>query len=128
MSYDRLAIQRPIVEKASKSKMLKKYSGIMISGNNSNIIKGITGELRNVHNAVFKNRLGKEICEHCGAKERLDRAHIKSKIDIAKEILDKLHPKSDEQIDLNVFMTEFVLAHINVGIWMLCKKCHNKLG
>jgi hypothetical protein len=128
MSDDRLAEQKIVVEKAANSKMLDKYGGVMLIGDNSKIIKAHAGELKNTHNAVFKKCLGKKNCEHCGAEERLDRAHMKSKIDIAKEVLDKLHPNPNEPIDMKVFMKEFVISHREVGVWMLCKDCHRELG
>ena len=101
----------------------------MLSGPNSKIIGGIMGELKNTHNSVFKKCLGKTACEHCGCQERLDRAHnIKSRPEIAKEVLDELHPDSMVQIDMGVFMKEFVMRHAKYGVWMLCKKCHGELG
>ena len=128
MSAERLAEQKIVVEKAANSKMLDKYEGVKFCGDNTRIIKAITGELKNTHNSVFKRCLGKTACENCEAKETLDRAHMKSKMVIAKEVLDKLHPSPEELIDIKVFMKEFVLAHLNVGVWMLCKKCHKELG
>ena len=128
MSEERLAEQKTVVEKAANGKMLNKYGGVMLSGDNSKIIKALTGELRNTHNTVFKKCLGKKSCEHCGAEERLDRAHMKSKLEIAKGVLDKLHPEPDSPVDMKDFMKEFVMQHVNVGIWMLCKKCHRALG
>ena len=117
MTDDRLAEQKIVVEKAANSKMLDKYSDVMLIGDNSKIIKAHTGELKNTHNAVFKKCLGKKECEHCGAKEPL-----------AKQVLDKLHPNPKEPIDMKVFMKEFVMQHCEVGVWMLCKKCHRELG
>lgn len=128
MSLERLAEQKVVVEKAANSKMLDKYGGIMLCGDNTRIIKAIAGELKNTHNSVFKNCLGRLECEHCGAEETLDRAHMKSKMVIAKEVIDKLHPSHEELIEMKVFMKEFVLAHLRVGVWMLCKKCHKELG
>lgn len=128
MSDARLGEQKLVVEKAVNSRMLKKYCGVMLNGDNSNIIKAITGELKNVHNSVFKKCLGKKSCEHCGADEQLDRCHMISKMVIAKDVLDKVHPSSDKAIDMNIIMKEFVLAHVNIGVWMLCKTCHKELG
>lgn len=128
MSVERLAEQKAVVEKAANSKMLDKYEGVMLCGDNTRIIKAIAGELKNTHNSVFKKCLGKNACEHCGTKERLDRAHMKSKMVIVKEVIDKLHPSHEKLIDMKVIMKEFVLAHLNVGVWMLCKKCHKELG
>lgn len=128
MSAERLAEQKRVVEKAVRSKMLNKYDGVTLSGENSRIIKAFAGELKNTHNAVFKKCLGKTACEHCGQTERLDRAHMRSKMDIAREVLDELHPDPKAVIDMKVFMSAFVLRHINVGVWMLCKACHKELG
>lgn len=128
MSAERLLEQKIVVEKAAKSKLLNKYSGVMISGNNSNIVKAIAGELKNTHNSVFKKCLGKKNCEHCGTEGQLDRAHMKSKIEIAKEVLDELHTEPSVSIDMKTIMTDFVMRHLNVGVWMLCKKCHRELG
>jgi len=128
MPPERLAEQKSVVEKAALSKMLNKYEGVMISGSNTQIIKAITGELKNTHNSVFKHCLGKKACEHCGATGVLDRAHMKSKIDIANEVLTTLHPDPTIAIDMKLFMVEFVLRHSTIGVWMLCKKCHKELG
>ena len=128
MSSERLAEQKVVVEKAACSKMLNKYEGVMISGDNSQIIKSITGELKNTHNAVFKKCLGKTACEHCGDTGILDRAHMQSKITIATEVLDELHPDPTVAIEMKVFMVAFVMRHTNIGVWMLCKKCHRELG
>jgi hypothetical protein len=128
MSDERLAEQQTAVEKAVNSKMLDKYGEVLLIGENSNIIKAHAGELNNTHNAVFKKCLGKKNCEHCGAEERLDRAHMKSKMEIAKQVLDELHPKPNEPIDMKVFIKEFVMRHLKVGVWMLCRKCHRELG
>jgi len=128
MTDERLAEQKPVVEKAANSKMLNKYDSVLLIGDNMKIIKSHTGELKNTHNAVFKSCLGRDVCENCGVKERLDRAHTKGKIDIAKEVLDEIHPKPDVPIDMKVFMTAFVLRHSKYGVWMLCKKCHKELG
>jgi hypothetical protein len=128
MTAERLAEQKEVVEKAASSKMLNKYASVMISGDNAKIIKAQTGELKNTHNAVFKKCLGKTCCEHCGAEERLDRAHMTSRPSIAKKVLDEIHPDPDVPIDLKVFMTAFVMEHANIGVWMLCRKCHKELG
>ena len=128
MPVERLAEQKIIVEKAASSNMLNKYSGVMITGSNTQIIKAITGELKNTHNAVFKKCLGKTSCEHCGNTGILDRAHMRSKIEIAKEILDEIHPDSNIAIELKTFMIAFVKRHADVGVWMLCKPCHRELG
>jgi len=53
---------------------------------------------------------------------------MKSKMEIAKEVLDKLHPNPNEPVDMKAFMKEFVMRHLEVGVWMLCKKCHRELG
>ena len=128
MSEERLAEQRSVVLKAINGRMLKKYRGAMISGENSNILKAFMGELRNTHLAVFKNCLGKKSCEHCGLEKPLARAHTKSRPQIAKEVLDSIHPDPTVPIDMEVFVKAFVMRHIDVGVWMLCAKCHKELG
>jgi hypothetical protein len=131
MSAERLAIQKDVVEAAANSKMLNKYDGIMIGGNNipnSQIIKAVCGELKNTHNAVFKKCLGKKACEHCGIEGPLDRAHMRSKLDVAQEALNEIHSDLSIPVDMKLFMRTFVLHHSNVGVWMLCKKCHRELG
>jgi len=128
MTDKRLAEQKPVVEKAANSKMLNKYEGVLLLGDNMKIINSHTGELRNIHNTVFKSCLGKDVCENCGVKERLDRAHTKGKKEIAKEVLDEFHPEPNIPIDMKVFITAFVLRHSKYGVWMLCKKCHKELG
>lgn len=128
MTEERLAEQKKVVEKAVNGKMLNKYEGVLLSGENSKIIKAVSGELRNTHQAVFKCCLGKNACEHCGIRSQLDRAHTKGRMEIAKEVLDKLHPEPTVPIDMKVFIKDFVLQHSNYGVWMLCKKCHKELG
>ena len=124
MTVERLAEQKKVVEKAAASRMLNKYAGTKLLGENSNLIKSHAGELKNTHNSVFKKCLGKTACEHCGRQERLDRAHMRSKMDIAKDVLDELHPDPTVAIDMKEFMVAFVLRHAEVGVWMLCKPCH----
>ncbi len=128
MSIERLSEQKSVVEKALNSKMLNKYEGVLLNGENSKIIKAISGELRNTHQIVFKACLGKNACEHCGIQSRLDRAHTKGRMEIAKEVMDEVHPDSNIAIDMKVFMKEFVMRHSKYGVWMLCKKCHKELG
>jgi len=132
MAADRLGEQKAVVEKAAESKMLDKYRGVMLSGDNSKIIRAIAGELKNTHCNVFKKLLAqKKECEHCGfvgGVGSLDRAHTISKLKIAKEVMDTLHPEICVPIDMYVFMKEFVMRHISIGVWILCKKCHNQLG
>ena len=128
MTAERLAEQIPCVEKATKTKLLNKYSEVYICGENTKIIKSLNGELKNTHNAVFKNCLGKKACEHCGAIGVLDRAHMQSRLEIIKEVLDDIHPDPKESIEIRKIMMEFVLRHKTVGVWMLCKKCHKELG
>ena len=128
MKPERLAEQKPVVEKAVNSKMLNKYDGVSLIGNNPNIIKAISGELRNTHQQVFKACLGKVNCEHCGTQGQLDRAHTKGRMEIAKEVLDEIHPEPHVSIDMKVFMKAFVLRHSKYGVWMLCKRCHKELG
>ena len=53
---------------------------------------------------------------------------MKSKMEIAEEVLNELHPEPNVPIDMKVFMKEFVIRHIKVGVWMLCKPCHRELG
>ena len=128
MTDERLAEQNSVVEKAANSKMLNKYDGVLLIGDNIKIIKSHTGELKNTHNAVFKCCLGRDSCENCGLKKPLDRAHTKGKMEIAKEVLDEIHPEPNVPIDMKVFMKAFVLRHSKYGVWMLCKKCHKELG
>ena len=128
MSDERLAEQKHVVEKAASSKMLDKYDGVMISGDNSKIIKSLAGELRNTHNTVFKHCLNKKSCEHCGEETQLDRAHTISKMEIAKQVLDELHPLPNIPINVKDFIKEFVMRHTTIGVWMLCKSCHKELG
>jgi hypothetical protein len=128
MSTERLAEQKIVVEKALKSKSLENYKGVRVCGENSKILKAFMGELRNIHLSVFKKCLGKTSCEHCGIKAQLDRAHTKGRPEIALEVLDRIHTNPDDELELILFVREFILEHINVGVWMLCKKCHKELG
>ena len=128
MSSERLAEQKCAVEKALSGKMLDKYDGAMLIGDNSKLMKAFMGEFRNTHLSVFKNCLGKKVCEHCGVEARLDRAHTKSRIDIVKDVFDELHADPDVPINFHSIMKEFVMRHAAIGVWMLCKKCHKELG
>jgi hypothetical protein len=128
MSEERLAEQRSVVEKALKSKMLNKYDGTSLIGDNLSIMKSHSGEFRNTHQSVFKKCLGKKNCEHCGSEGQLDRAHTKRRTDLVKDMLDEIHPDPTVPISMKVIMEEFVMRHIHVGVWMLCKTCHKTLG
>lgn len=125
---ERLSEQKKIVEKAVAGKMLNKYEGLMITGENSDILRGVSGELRNTHLAVFKGCLGRKRCEHCGIECKIERAHTKDRPSIALEVLDEIHPDPNVPIALKAFMTAYVLKHAVYGVWMLCKKCHKELG
>jgi hypothetical protein len=128
MSSERLAEQKCAVEKALSGRMLNKYDGVMLSGDNSKIMKAVMGEFRNTHRSVFLNFLGKKTCEHCNINKCVERAHIKRRPDIVKEVLDELHPDPNVPINFHSIMKEFVMKHFTVGVWMLCKKCHKELG
>lgn len=128
MSTERLDEQKIVVEKALNSKKFEKYKDVYVCGDNSNILKSLMGELRNTHLAVFKDCLGKKACEHCGTEAILERAHTKRRPEIAKEVLDRIHPNPKDMLEIKLFIKEFVLAHTSVGVWMLCKKCHKELG
>lgn len=128
MTPDRLDEQRIVVESAINRKFLDKYSGVLISGDNKKIVRALTGEFKNTHNSVFKKCLGKTSCEHCGDVGELDRAHTRSRLDIAEEVLNELHPDPSVPIDIKTFMVAFILRHRTIGVWMLCKKCHKELG
>jgi len=128
MSAERLLEQKAVVEKALKSKLFEKYKDVYVCGDNSKILKALMGELRNIHLSVFKKCLGKTSCEHCDVKAKLERAHTKGRPEIAKEVLDRIHPKSNDMLEIIIFIKEFVSAHTSVGVWMLCKKCHKELG
>ena len=129
MSAERLAEQKKVVEKAVAGKMLNKYDGVMLIGENSDILRGLSGELRNTHLAVFKQCLGKKTCEHCSVEcKKFDRAHTKDRPSIALEVLYEIHPDPNVPIALKAFMAAFVMKHAVYGVWMLCKKCHKELG
>ena len=128
MSEERLAEQRIVVEKAAKSKTLNNYAGCWVIGDNLSIMKSHSGEFRNIHKSVFKNRLGKKNCEHCGSEGQLDRAHTKRRTDLVKDMLDEIHPDPTVAISMKVIMEEFIMRHVQVGVWMLCKGCHKTLG
>jgi len=114
-----------------KTKSLNKYDGLFIGGNgvsNVRIIKAINGELKNIHNVVFKSCLGRKCCEECGEIRQLDRAHTLGRLKIAENVLNKIHPDLTIPIDMKVFITAFIKEHKLYGVWMLCKDCHKKLG
>lgn len=127
MSLERLAEQKPIIEKLIHGKILDKYD-IDIGGkgaSNEKIIGAIGGELRNIIHAI---NLGKKTCEECGCSGILERAHTKSRPSIALHILNDIHPDKGIPVNIKQFMIAFLQEHVTVGIWMLCKKCHKQLG
>ena len=129
MSTERLSEQKKVVEKAVAGKMLNKYEGVMLIGENACILRGLGGELRNTHLAVFKRCLGKKACEHCGIEcRKLERAHTKDRPSIALEVLNEIHPDPTVPISQKAFMAAFILKHAEFGVWILCKKCHKELG
>jgi hypothetical protein len=132
MNSERLSEQCNHIEKLlNKTKMLDKYDGIQIGGNNvsnERLIRCINGELKNIHNSVFKTCLGKKCCEECGEIKQLDRAHTLGRLKIAENVLNKIHPDLSVPIDMKVFITAFIIEHKLYGVWMLCKDCHRKLG
>ena len=132
MNSERLSEQCNHIEKLlNKTKMLDKYDGIQIGGNNvsnERLIRCINGELKNIHNYVFKTCLGKKCCEECGEIKQLDRAHTLGRLKIAENVLNKIHPDLSVPIDMKVFITAFIIEHKLYGVWMLCKDCHRKLG
>jgi len=132
MTFERLEEQSKHIEEfIKKSKLINKYDGFLIGGNgldNCRLVRAINGELKNIHNAVFKKCLGKKCCEECGKISQLDRAHTLSRLEIAEQVLNKIHHDLTIPIDMKVFLTEFILEHKLHGVWMLCKECHKKLG
>ena len=132
MSTQRLMEQADHIDTfISNRKYLDKWDGVPIGGDrvsNERIIKAINGELKNVHNYVFKKCLGKKQCEECNESKPLDRAHTKSRPEIAKEVLNRIHPELTETIDMKIFFTAFIVEHKKYGVWMLCRECHKKLG
>lgn len=115
----------------NKSKLVNKYDGILIGGNgltNCRIIRAINGELKNIHNSVFKSCLGRKCCEECGKTGQLDRAHTLGRLEISEIVLNKIHPDLTIPIDMKVFITAFIVEHKLYGVWMLCKECHKNLG
>lgn len=130
MPPERLAEQIVVVEKALRSRRLNRFNGVMVSADtNEQIIKSHSGELKNIVQAVFKNRMGKNACEHCGVSGViLERAHTRAGPEIALEALNAIHPDPHVPIPLRDFMSAFLRKHMEVGIWLLCKKCHKTLG
>ena len=132
MTVERLEEQSKHIEKfINKSKSTDKYDGLLIGGGgitNYRIVRGINGELKNIHNSVFKSCLGKKCCEECGETRQLDRAHTLGRLEIAENVLNEIHPDLTIQIDMKVFITAFIIEHKLYGVWMLCKECHKKLG
>jgi hypothetical protein len=130
MSPERLAEQVVVIEKALRSRRLNRFNGVMVSAEtNEQIVKSHTGELKNTIQVVFKNRMGKNSCEHCGVSGVvLERAHTRAGPEIALEALDEIHPDPRVPIALRDFISAFLRKHTEVGIWLLCKKCHKTLG
>jgi hypothetical protein len=132
MNLDRLEEQCKHIDIfIDKSKSLNKYDGFFIGGNglsNSCIVRAINGELKNIHNLVFKSCLGKKSCEECGETRQLDRAHTLGRLQIAENVLDRIHSDLSIPIDMKEFIKAFILEHKLYGVWMLCKECHKKLG
>ena len=113
-----------------KTKSLNKYDGVLIGGqglSNHKIIRAINGELKNTHNSVFKNCLGKKYCEECEEiSDVFNRAHTISRLTMAEKVLNKIHPDLTVPIDMKVFIVAFIEEHKYHGVWMLCKECHKK--
>lgn len=132
MTVERLEEQSKHIEIfIKKSKLINKYDGFLIGGNglsNRLIVRAINGELKNIHNSVFKSCLGKKCCEECGENRQLDRAHTLGRLEIAENVLNKIHSDLIIPIDMKVFITSFIIEHKLYGVWMLCKECHKKLG
>ena len=130
MSPERLAEQVVVIENALRSRKLNRFNGVMVSAEtNEQIVKSHSGELKNIVQAVFKNRMGKNACEHCGVSGVvLERAHTRAGPEIAVEALNEIHPDPHVPIALREFMAAFLRKHMEVGIWLLCKKCHKTLG
>ena len=114
MSPERLDEQKIVIEKALKSKLFEKYKDVYVCGDNSKILKALMGELRNIHLSVFKKCLGKTSCEHCNVETKLERAHTKRRPEIAKEVLDRIHPNSNDMLEIKLFIKEFVFQILYV--------------
>jgi hypothetical protein len=130
MSAERLEEQANYIDQyISKSKMFNKYENITINGiSNSQIVRAINGELKNIHNSVFKSCLGRNKCEECNKTCSLDRAHTVGRLQIAENVLNKIHPDLTKPFNLKEFYIAYVAEHKLYGVWMLCKECHIKLG
>lgn len=87
--------------------------------------------LRNLVNILTKNhRVGIANCNHCGAKERLESAHVRGRErnQIIDALLEGFTHNEIITIDLEILERKFVAEHdpIEKTILILCRDCHVK--
>jgi hypothetical protein len=87
--------------------------------------------LRNLVNLLTKNhRIRAASCNHCGAKERLESAHVRGRErnQIIDVLLEGFTHNEIITIDLEIFERKFVAEHdpIDKTILILCRDCHLK--
>ena len=87
--------------------------------------------LRNLVNILTKNhRIRVANCNHCGAKERLESAHVRGRErnQLIDALLEEFTHNEIITIDLGIFERKFVAEHepIERTILILCRECHLK--
>jgi hypothetical protein len=107
-------------------RLFEKYGKSKVSGTVDEIYATLSGELRNLVQAFFKP-LKRRTCEYKDCKEthslHVSHHHSKSRIDIAKSLIDKLKQKGD--VPVKEFLEKFINKHKNYdSIYILCKKHH----
>jgi len=98
-------------------------------GTNKAFKRYVGPRLRNVVNSITKEyRVCVGVCQHCGATEGLESAHIhgRERTTIIDAILEEFTNGEIVTIDLSVFEEKFKRSHdpIQDTIKILCKDCH----
>jgi 5-methylcytosine-specific restriction endonuclease McrA len=129
MTEARLQKQKEFIQtKIQKCKQFDKY-GLTLIDPNAVIIGSMQGELRNIILSFFKGGLYSEKkCEHCQTtvSHQFERAHNKgtSRPDVALAALKRIRPDETAHVKQKDFIKAFIEEHINIPLWILCKKCH----
>ena len=87
--------------------------------------------LRNLVQSLTKNRKAEVgACEHCGATENIESAHVKGRDrnEIIDSVLEEFTANGVITVDLSVFEEKFLEEHhpIERSILILCCRCHRK--
>ena len=101
------------------------------TGTKEEFHRHIGPRLRNIVQQITKKRKTEiSVCEHCGAEEELEAAHVKGKE--RKDIIDRILKESTAggicTVDLEPFEDRFKGEHqsLEKSILLLCGECHRK--